>query len=81
MLKGMTVKVRPPKDVPLSLAIAALASMRCGISTKPKPHERPVSRSVMMWGREGVRSCHTAQRADSTRLLWSSRPDSRHKYA
>src|SRR5919206_1746543 len=38
--------VRPSTDVPLSLLIACSASSGVAISTKPKPRERPVSRSV-----------------------------------
>src|SRR5690242_17259678 len=38
--------VRPSRLVPLSLLIACSASSFDAISTKPKPRERPVSRSV-----------------------------------
>src|SRR5919204_253308 len=38
--------VRPSRLVPLSLLIACSASSFVAISTKPKPRERPVSRSV-----------------------------------
>jgi len=34
--------------------MAALASVVSGISTKPKPRERPVSRSMMIWTRSTI---------------------------
>src|SRR6266704_2977320 len=46
-LASLTVRVRPPISWPWSLAMAVLAAVPSGISTKPKPLERPVSRSVM----------------------------------
>src|SRR3989454_238693 len=46
-LASLTVRVRPSISWPWSLAIAVLAAVRSGISTKPKPLERPVSRSVI----------------------------------
>jgi hypothetical protein len=45
---SLTVNGRPPNDVPFSPAIAAWASELFGISTKPKPRGRPVSRSVII---------------------------------
>ena len=44
----MTVIERPPKFEPVSSSMALRASSSL-ISTKPKPRERPVSRSVMTW--------------------------------
>src|SRR5262249_35276746 len=46
---SLTVHVRPPRLAPCSPAIAARASMAFGISTKPKPRGRPVSRSCIIW--------------------------------
>jgi len=46
---SLTVKVRPPSDVPLSPSMAAWAWVASGISTKPKPRDRPVYRSVLIW--------------------------------
>src|SRR5207249_1663271 len=43
---SLTVNARPPKSLPLNAAIAFSASSSL-IETKPKPLERPVSRSVM----------------------------------
>src|SRR5438445_591542 len=46
LLAFSTWMVRPSRLVPLSLLIADSASSFVAISTKPKPRERPVSRSV-----------------------------------
>src|SRR5216683_3907942 len=46
-LASLTVRARPSSSLPLSPWMAALAAALSGISTKPKPLERPVSRSVM----------------------------------
>src|SRR3989442_15650486 len=43
----MTVRVRPYIGWPWSLGIDVLAAVASCISTKPKPLERPVSRSVI----------------------------------
>src|SRR3990167_6123703 len=43
-----TVSMRPPKSLPFHMAIAPSAPASSAISTKPKPRERPVSRSVTM---------------------------------
>src|SRR3989344_6093590 len=43
-----TVSMRPPKSLPFHIAIAPSAPASSAISTKPKPRERPVSRSVTM---------------------------------
>ena len=40
--------------IPLSPAIAAWALVASGISTKPKPRERPLSRHVAIWARSTV---------------------------
>ena len=45
---SLTVIERPPMSAPVSSSIALRASSSL-ISTKPKPRERPVSRSVMTW--------------------------------
>jgi hypothetical protein len=45
---SFTFSVRPPICVPFSALIAFSPSSLLVISTKPKPRERPVSRSVMM---------------------------------
>src|SRR3989338_3525553 len=41
-----TVSIRPPNSLPFHMAIAPSAPASSAISTKPKPRERPVSRSV-----------------------------------
>ena len=46
-LAKFTVKVRPSSSLPANISIAFLASSTVLISTKPKPLERPESRSVM----------------------------------
>src|SRR5438874_10677780 len=45
---SLTVRLRPPTSLPLSCAIAFSAAASSAICTKPKPFERPVSRSVMI---------------------------------
>ena len=45
---SFTVKARPSSSCPCSPAMAARAAVSSGISTKPKPRGRPVSRSVMI---------------------------------
>jgi hypothetical protein len=45
-LASLTVSARPPESLPFSAAIAFSASSSLGIWTKPKPRDRPVSRSV-----------------------------------
>jgi len=45
--RPLTVKGRPSFSTPFSAAMAAWASASLPISTKPKPLERPVSRSMM----------------------------------
>src|SRR6266545_4974878 len=44
-LASFTVKLRPFKSLPLNSSIAFCPSSLEAISTKPKPRERPVSRS------------------------------------
>ena len=44
---SLTVRDRPDISLPLSAAMAACASWSLPISTKPKPFERPVSRSMI----------------------------------
>lgn len=46
-LASLTVSGRPSTSAPFMPAIAACASLSLLISTKPKPRERPVSRSMM----------------------------------
>src|SRR6266702_3428827 len=46
-LASLTVRVRPAIAWPWSLAIAVLAAVPSCLSAKPKPLERPVSRSVI----------------------------------
>src|SRR6266487_7025029 len=46
-LASLTVSARPSSSVPLSPWMAAVAAWLSGISTNPKPLERPVSRSVI----------------------------------
>lgn len=43
---SLTVRFRPSKSLPCISAIARRASSSLGISTNPKPRERPVSRSI-----------------------------------
>jgi hypothetical protein len=50
-LATLTVSGRPFMGWLLSAAIAAWASASFGISTNPKPRDRPVSRSVTTWAR------------------------------
>jgi len=45
---SLTFRVRPPTCDPFSAVMAFSPSSLLAISTKPKPRERPVSRSVMM---------------------------------
>src|SRR5882724_33210 len=45
-LASFTVSARPPESLPFNAAIAFSASSSLGICTKPKPRDRPVSRSV-----------------------------------
>jgi len=47
--RNLTVNVRPWNGVPLRAAMAS--SPPSAISTKPKPRERPVSRSLTTWAR------------------------------
>jgi hypothetical protein len=44
---SFTTKLRPPRGWPFMPLMAACASASDAISTKPKPLERPVSRSIM----------------------------------
>jgi len=44
---SLTTQLRPPRDWPFMPLMAACASASLPISTKPKPLERPVSRSIM----------------------------------
>src|SRR5262249_49830689 len=44
---SLTVRERPPASCPFRAAMAAWASCSVFISTKPKPLERPVSRSMI----------------------------------
>src|SRR5215510_261954 len=46
-LASLTVRARPSNSLPLSPWMATLAAWLSGISTNPKPLERPVSRSVI----------------------------------
>ena len=45
----MTVRARPSASLPFRAVMAACASWSVFISTKPKPLDRPVSRSMMIW--------------------------------
>lgn len=45
---SLTVSARPSKSLPFKAAIAFFASSSLGIETKPKPRDRPFSRSVAM---------------------------------
>src|SRR5689334_1940328 len=45
-LASLTVSARPPESLPFSAAMAFSASPSFVMETKPKPRERPVSRSV-----------------------------------
>ena len=45
--RTLTVNARPSTSLPFMAAMAAFASWSLDISTKPKPLERPVSRSMM----------------------------------
>src|SRR5207244_2003643 len=55
-----TFSVRPCSSRPLSSAIAFWASLAELISTKPKPRERPVSRSVMTVADVHVPACENS---------------------
>jgi hypothetical protein len=44
---SLTTTLRPPSGWPFMPLMAACASASLPISTKPKPFERPVSRSIM----------------------------------
>ncbi len=48
----MTTIERPSRGWPFMAFIAAVASAEDDISTKPKPFERPVSRSIMTLAEE-----------------------------
>ena len=45
---SLTVRARPATCVPLRASMALCAARVSGISTKPKPRARPVSRSVII---------------------------------
>ena len=45
---SLTVSARPARDMPLRASMALCAAWLSGISTKQKPRERPVSRSVII---------------------------------
>jgi len=45
---SFTLRVRPPTCDPFNAVMAFSPSSLLAISTKPKPRDRPVSRSVMM---------------------------------
>ena len=49
--------------------MAACASASVPISTKPKPFERPVSRSIMTLADVTVPNCANAACSDSSRTL------------
>ena len=46
-LASFTLRLRPPRSLPSRARIASSAALASSISTKPKPRERPVSRSVI----------------------------------
>ncbi len=75
---SLTVSARPASIVPWSFAMAVLAAVLSGISTNPKPLERPVSRSVMILT---FLPRHTAQRAGGGHGPWRYTPDWQHKYS
>src|SRR4029077_21056242 len=71
---SLIFKARPPSSLPLSAAIAFSASAESVISTKAKPRERPVSRSVTMltcsmapWGSNSARNSASV-------VLWGMLP-------
>ena len=71
---SFTFRERPPTCVPFSAAIAFSPSSAFVISTKPKPRERPVSRSVMIATRSTGPYCSNNWRSSSSPVLKSRFP-------
>jgi hypothetical protein len=65
---------RPSSDWPFMALIAACASTALDISTKPKPLERPVSRSIMTFAEVTVPNCANAACNDSSRTEYARLP-------
>src|SRR5882672_5094756 len=59
-------RARPPRSFPLSCATAASASLWFGISTNPKPRDRPVSRSTRTFAED------TSPKAPKASRSWPS---------
>src|SRR5687768_16547729 len=66
--------VRPSRLVPFSLLIADSASSGVAISTKPKPRERPVSRSVTTLADSTLPQAAKASRSRSVEVEKESPP-------
>ena len=73
-LASLIVKVRPPKSVPFKAAVAFSASPAFVISTKAKPRERPVSRSVTMLTFSTAPCASNALRSSPSVVLWGRLP-------
>src|SRR5579862_4269920 len=63
---SFTFRARPPKLVPFSAFMARSASSALVISTKPKPRERPVSRSFNTLTRSTAPYSSNSDRIDSS---------------
>ena len=66
---SLTVSGRPPMSAPFIPAIAARPSSAFGISTKPKPRDRPVSRSWMTCADSTVPNLEKAERNCSSLVV------------
>src|SRR5262250_2484601 len=75
---SLTVRVRPANSLPWSPAMALFAVVLSGISTKPKPLERPVSRSIMTRISSTTPYGSKSWRRSSSVVV---KPDYQHKYS
>src|SRR2546423_5185726 len=69
---SLTVRLRPLRSLPLNCCMAASPSSREDISTKPKPRERPVSRSSTTLADSTVPACEKSSRSSSLEV-WNER--------
>src|SRR6059058_2904924 len=68
------VRARPPSCVPFRAAIALSASAGLVISTKAKPRERPVSRSVTRLTFSTAPCASKTPRSSASVVLWGRLP-------
>ncbi len=71
---SLTTIARPSRAWPFMPLMAAWASASEPISTKPKPLERPVSRSIMTLALETLPYCANACCRSSSRMLYERLP-------